>query len=110
MYMSAQHIIDVQTGSYTEFVERRIFKPLEMDATYSPEAAIATGRAASGFTRHNKRALPFFITEDNCQLGAGPGGVIASVAGLVRVGPRMIMEPRLNVCRSNGYGCSFMKE
>ena len=93
MYMSAQHIIDVQTGSYTDFVERRIFKPLGMNATYSPEAAIATGRAASGFTRHNKRTLPFFITEDNYQLGAGPGGVIASAEDLVRFGSRRMTEP-----------------
>lgn len=84
MYMSAQHILDVQTGSYTDFVERRIFEPLGMGAMYSPEAAIATRRTASGFTRQGRRALPFFINKNNYQLAAGPGGVIASADDLVR--------------------------
>ncbi|KZV68085.1 beta-lactamase/transpeptidase-like protein [Peniophora sp. CONT] len=95
MYMSAQHILDVQTGSYTDFVERRIFKPLGMSAMYSPDAAIVTGRAASGFTKHDRRALPFFINEDNHQLGAGPGGVIASAHDLVKW-VRMLLHGGVN--------------
>lgn len=84
MYMSAQRILDVHTGSFTDFVESRIFKPLEMGAMYSPEAAITTGRAAFGFTNQSKRALPFFYNKGNYQLAAGPGGVIASAEDLVR--------------------------
>ena len=81
--MSAQRILDVQTGSFTNFVEECIFKPLGMGAMYSPEAAIATGRAAFGFTKEGNRALPFFYNKDNYQLSAGPGGVIASAEDLV---------------------------
>ena len=95
MYMAAQRILDVQTGSFTDFVEKRIFEPLGMGSMYSPQAAIATGRAAFGFTNHNKRPLPFFYTKDNYQLSAGPGGVVASAEDLVCsliVGPIFITD------------------
>ena len=82
MYMVGSHIIDKYTGSYEKFVEDRIFKPLGMSSTYSPNVAAATGRATQTWSVNGRR-IPWWFKEEDAELSAGPGGVIASAEDLV---------------------------
>ncbi|KAI0063208.1 beta-lactamase/transpeptidase-like protein [Artomyces pyxidatus] len=83
MYMIGAEIIRTFTGSFTEFVEERIFKPLNMtDTTYSPDVAHASGKATQTWTSFGRR-IPWWLSEDwQVELAAGPGGVISSAVDL----------------------------
>ncbi|KAI0035032.1 beta-lactamase/transpeptidase-like protein [Vararia minispora EC-137] len=82
MYMISAHIIETYTGSFTSFVHDRLFAPLNMTAsTYSPAKALASGKATHAFSSDGRR-LPWWFEEDDYELSAGPGGIIASTEGL----------------------------
>ncbi|KZV71301.1 beta-lactamase/transpeptidase-like protein [Peniophora sp. CONT] len=84
MYMVGAHILDTYTGVGMErFMRERIFAPLNTSLTYSPVEAFESGRATQTWTKDG-RALPWWFTEDDYKLSAGPGGVIADVEGLAR--------------------------
>lgn len=83
MYVVGEHIISKFSGSFFDFVDERIFKPLNMSSTYySPAAAFATGRATENWTKDGHR-IPWWFTEQDHELVSGPGGVIASSEDLV---------------------------
>jgi CubicO group peptidase (beta-lactamase class C family) len=85
MYMVCAHIIDIYAGSYTDFVHKRLFMPLNMsDSTFVPSEAHATGRATQTWTKEGRR-IPWWFKDDDYKLSMGPGGVIASAEGLVRL-------------------------
>lgn len=52
--------------------------------TYSPSEALASGKATENWTAFGRR-IPWWFTDDQVQLNAGPGGVISSVPDLVSV-------------------------
>ncbi|KAI0027306.1 beta-lactamase/transpeptidase-like protein, partial [Vararia minispora EC-137] len=84
MYMVGKHIIDKYgPGSFFEFIDTRIFKPLNMSSTYSPAVASASGRATENWTNEGRR-IPWWYTEDDYELLSGPGGVIASAEDLAK--------------------------
>ncbi|KAI0063209.1 beta-lactamase/transpeptidase-like protein [Artomyces pyxidatus] len=83
MYMVGAYLISRFTGSYTDFVNDRIFKPLNMtETTYSPNAAHASGKATQTWSSLGRR-IPWWFSEDwQVDLSMGPGGVISSVEDL----------------------------
>ncbi|VDB99692.1 unnamed protein product [Peniophora sp. CBMAI 1063] len=84
MYMIGAHILDTYTGvGMEQFMRDRIFAPLNTSLTYSPAEAQNSGRATQTWTKDG-RALPWWFTEDDYKLSAGPGGVIADTEGLAR--------------------------
>ncbi|KAI0042675.1 beta-lactamase/transpeptidase-like protein [Auriscalpium vulgare] len=79
MFMVGAHIITTYAGSYTEFVEDRIFKPLGMrSTTYSPKEAQNSGRVTQTWTSFGRR-IPGLYPEEQVKLMAGPGGIISNV-------------------------------
>jgi CubicO group peptidase (beta-lactamase class C family) len=85
LYVVGALIIDTYAGSYTDFVRERFFVPLNMsDSTFVPSEANMTGRATQTWTNEGRR-VPWWFTDDDYKLSAGPGGVIASAEGLVRL-------------------------
>jgi len=69
---------------FADFVNNRIFKPLDMSSsTYSIDAAIQTGRFTSTWTSFG-RLIPNWLQEEYVDLMAGPAGVITSVEELAR--------------------------
>ncbi|KAI0063206.1 beta-lactamase/transpeptidase-like protein [Artomyces pyxidatus] len=100
MYMVGAHIIATLTGSFTKFVDDRIFKPLNMmDSTYLPDVAHASGKTTQTWTLSGRR-IPWWFTEDwQVDLIAGPGGVISSVQEMekwVRMLLNNGVDPRTN--------------
>ena len=84
MYMVGAHILDTFTGVGMEtFMHDRIFAPLNTSLTYTPAEAFKSGRATQTWSQDG-RALPWWFTDGDYKLSAGPGGVIADVEGLVR--------------------------
>src|SRR5487761_697003 len=85
MYMVGAHIVSTLSGMrFADFVNNRIFKPLDMSSsTYSIDAAISTGRFTSTWTSFG-RLIPHWLQEEFVDLMAGPAGVITSVEDLVR--------------------------
>lgn len=82
--MVGAHILETYTGVGMErFMHDRIFAPLNTSLTYSPAEALKSGRATQTWTKDG-RALPWWFTEGDYKLSAGPGGVIADAEGLVR--------------------------
>lgn len=79
MYMTAGHLIEQLTGqSWEDFVQQRIFQPLEM---HSSNFSVATSQAAADFARPYKlkdeqlEEMPFYT-----QAAVGPAGSINSNA------------------------------
>ena len=91
MYTATSRILSKYTGSYTDFVTDRIFKPLGMDSTtFSPNEAAKSGQLTQTWTGHGRR-IPYWISEDQKEFNAGAGGVISSVIDLVS-GPLMYFQ------------------
>ncbi|KAI0063204.1 beta-lactamase/transpeptidase-like protein [Artomyces pyxidatus] len=68
--------------NYIKFVTDRIFTPLNMSSTtFSFNAANASGKATQTFTASGRR-IPWWITDSEVELVAGPGGVISSVVDM----------------------------
>lgn len=83
-YMVSSTIITSYSGMpFTEFIETRIFDPLEMTSTtYSASHAEKSGHLNHAFGV-NKRRIPFlFEHEDTQELMAGPGGIISSAVDM----------------------------
>src|SRR5258708_4241687 len=85
MYIVGAYIVSMLTGiGYPDFVNSRIFKPLDMNSsTYSIQAALQTGRFTDTWTSFG-RLIPPWIEEEYVDLVAGSDGVISSVKDLVR--------------------------
>ena len=83
------HVIVVYSGiPYSQFLEERIFHPLNMSSTtFSPDKAKQSGKLADVW-HASGRLIPFWITEDTIDLHAGPGGIISSVKDMVGVSTR----------------------
>ena len=83
MYMVGAYIISTYTGSFSKFVEDRIFKPLNMTSTtYSTAAANSTGRLTQTWTDSGRR-IPYWSNDSESAILDGPGGVISSARDLV---------------------------
>ncbi|KAI0320012.1 beta-lactamase/transpeptidase-like protein [Amylostereum chailletii] len=98
MYMIAAHIISKYSGSYTQFVQERIFNPLNMTSTFSVDAATASGRLTQTWTPPGRR-IPFWFDENIVELNAGAGGVLASAEDMgkwLQVLLNEGMDPRSN--------------
>ncbi|KAI0261080.1 beta-lactamase/transpeptidase-like protein [Gloeopeniophorella convolvens] len=100
MYMVGAQIVTALSGvSFVEFVEGRIFKPLNMtSSTYSVNAAIKSGKASQTWDPTG-RLIPHWIKENYTDLMAGPGGVISNVEELsawVKVHLNGGVDPRTN--------------
>ena len=84
MYILASHIISKYSGRpFVEFVEERIFRPLNMSATYSVAEAMESGHLTHAWTPIFARRIPIPLSEGSKELNAGPGGVMASISDLV---------------------------
>jgi CubicO group peptidase (beta-lactamase class C family) len=85
MYMVGAYVISTLSGMrFADFVNNRIFKPLDMSSsTYSIDTAISTGRFTSTWTYFG-RLIPHWLQEEFVDLMAGPAGVITSVEELAR--------------------------
>ena len=82
--MTGAYIISKYTGSYINFVQERIFKPLGMDSTtYSPQVAKESGEFTQSWTSRGRR-IPNWFSESSKGRNAGPGGITTSVVDLVR--------------------------
>ena len=83
--MVGSYVVSTLSGMrFVDFVEKRIFKPLDMTSTtYSVDAAIRSGKFTGSWTSFG-RSIPSSIEEGFVDLAAGPGGVISSVEDLVR--------------------------
>lgn len=84
MYMVGAYIISTYTGSFSKFVEDRIFKPLNMTSTtYSTAAANSTGRLTQTWTDSGRR-IPYWFNDSESAILDGPGGVISSARDLTK--------------------------
>jgi len=84
MYTLSSYIISHYTGSYTSFVKDRIFTPLDMTSTtFSLSEAVLSGEMADAWTNSGRR-IPNWLTDEQIELTAGPGGIISSVEDMVR--------------------------
>src|SRR6266851_5012627 len=85
MYMVGAYVVSTLSGMrLADFVNERIFKPLNMtSSTYSIDAAIQTGRFTGTWTSFG-RSIPPWLQEEDVDLMAGPAGVISSVEELAR--------------------------
>ncbi|KAI0063207.1 beta-lactamase/transpeptidase-like protein [Artomyces pyxidatus] len=100
MYMVGAHIIATYAGSFTKFVDDRIFKPLNMTySTYLPEVAHASEKTTQTWTPFGRR-IPWWFTENwRVELSAGPGGVVSSAEDMdkwVRMLLNKGVDPRTN--------------
>ncbi|EJF60227.1 beta-lactamase/transpeptidase-like protein [Dichomitus squalens LYAD-421 SS1] len=70
--------------SYSDFVERRLFKPLGMTtSTFSPSAANSSGLLTDTWAKFG-RQIPFWFDDSVGELKAGAGGVISSAQDMVK--------------------------
>ncbi|KAH9925641.1 beta-lactamase/transpeptidase-like protein [Epithele typhae] len=79
MFMLVQHVHEIYAGKpLPEFVEERIFSPLNMTtATYSGREAEDSGHLSQGFAAG--RRIPYWFGDDlPSRMIAGAGGVIAT--------------------------------
>ncbi|TFY55723.1 hypothetical protein EVG20_g9215, partial [Dentipellis fragilis] len=90
-YMLGAHLVSKYTGSYTQFVQDRIFDPLNMtSSTYSPDKAASSGKLTHAWANFGRR-IPTWFTEKNAAISNGPGGAISSVEDLEKW-VRMLMN------------------
>ena len=111
MYMLGAHIVEKYSGlTYPEFVAERLLKPLDMStSTLSPSEAASSGLLTDTWTKDGRRT-PFWFTEEDSQLTAGPGGVISSARDMVScISPSycLVVTP---ANRSNGLLFGSTKE
>ena len=88
MYILGSHIISTYAGKpFHQFVEERIFGPLNMTSTtYSGITASQSEKFSQAFTFYANvaRRIPFaFNTQVLSDLVAGPGGIISSTVDMV---------------------------
>ncbi|KAI0063205.1 beta-lactamase/transpeptidase-like protein [Artomyces pyxidatus] len=102
MYTVGAYIISTYAGrNYTKFVTDRIFTPLNMSSSsFSFNAANASGKATQTFTVESGRRIPWWITDTEEELVAGPGGVISNVEDMDKWVRTMLnggIDPRTNI-------------
>jgi CubicO group peptidase (beta-lactamase class C family) len=84
MYTLSSYIISHYTGSYTSFVKDRIFTPLNMTSTtFSLSEAMRSGEMTDAWANSGRR-IPQWLTDEQIDLIAGPGGIISSGEDMVR--------------------------
>ncbi|KAJ7742684.1 beta-lactamase/transpeptidase-like protein [Mycena maculata] len=85
MYITGAYIVSKYSGSYRDFVEERIFKPLGMTAsTLYPDRAFETGNFTQSWAPATRRRIPFFMPEHVTDLIAGAGGVMSTAEDMTR--------------------------
>ncbi|KAF4966823.1 hypothetical protein FSARC_5538 [Fusarium sarcochroum] len=89
MYTVLTHLIEVKTGqSFGDFLQRRIFDPLDMDSSsLQPDGARAKGhghRFAEGHIWDKKASSYREIEAENSPEGQGAGSIIASVNDFIK--------------------------
>lgn len=85
MYVVAAHIISTYTGSYTRFVQERIFDPLNMtSSTFSLSKAVQSGKMTQSWgSMANGRRIPHWMKDSVMDMIAGAGGIISNVVDMV---------------------------
>ncbi|KII86430.1 hypothetical protein PLICRDRAFT_44025 [Plicaturopsis crispa FD-325 SS-3] len=85
MYALGQHVIGLYAGKpYTEFVQERIFTPLNMSSsTFSLNAAKAGGKMTQAWIDTGRR-IPHWLPDNLTELIAGAGGAISSAADMAK--------------------------
>lgn len=86
MYILGSYLVSMYAGvPYTEYIQARIFDPLDMTATtFSPVKAMQSGKLTQTWLGSNSRRIPFWFSEDMVELNAGPGGILTTVSDMVR--------------------------
>ena len=88
MYVLASHIISLYSGKpFREFVQERIFNPLNMTSTtYSPTRASASGLfSGESWSSESRRWIPYWIKDETMEeFIAAAGGIISNTADMVR--------------------------
>ena len=107
MYMLGAHIVSKYSGTdYRDFVQERIFKPLNMTSTtYHGDAAEATGLLSQCWNSDGRRISYILAGGDTVsKLMSGAGGAITSAVDLVRCAADITVVTRtLNRrCRRSG--------
>ncbi|GJE94198.1 beta-lactamase/transpeptidase-like protein [Phanerochaete sordida] len=85
LYTLGAHILSTYAAMpYTEFVEERIWKRLDMSSTtFSPDAAARGGRLTQAWTSGGRR-IPIWFNEAEIDLHAGYGGIISNVVDMTK--------------------------
>lgn len=95
MYIVASQIISTYAGMpYTQFVQERIWEPLNMTSTtFNDTAASESGLLSDNWTSNGYR-IPFWFPSSNVPLAAAPAGVITNMIDMV-CGSFGILKPDL---------------
>ncbi|KAI0315536.1 beta-lactamase/transpeptidase-like protein [Amylostereum chailletii] len=84
MYAVGAHVVSKYTGSFVDYATDRIFKALNMtQTTYFPDEALGSGKAADLFASFGRR-VPWWFSDAETELDAGPGGVNSNAEDLVK--------------------------
>ena len=85
MFILAAHILELYSGkTVAEFVEDRIFVPLNMtSSTYSPTKAESTGHLSQTWSLDGRRIPYWFADESSVNMISGAGGIISDVSDMV---------------------------
>jgi hypothetical protein len=89
MYTVATHLIEAKTRqSFSDFLEERIFRPLDMASTsLQPTRARAKGlgdRIATGYCWHGDSSAHCPIQPHDCPEGQGAGSIVTSADDLIK--------------------------
>ena len=86
MYITGAHIVSTYSGMpFRDFVQKRIFDPLQMTyTTYRANGAEASGLLSQGWGIEGRR-LPYqFADESLSEFIAGAGGILSNTIDMVR--------------------------
>ncbi len=84
MYVLGSYIIATYSGmSFTSFVQKRIFEPLNMTSTVYSDQAAKLPNFSQTFTS-NRRRIPFWFSDPSvADFVAGAGGVVSNSVDMV---------------------------
>ncbi len=88
MYIIGAHLVSTYSGlAFRDFVQQRIFDPLNMTSTtYRGDEAEASGLLSHSWDAQGRRIPYWFRGEPLSELIAGAGGIISNTIDMVSPG------------------------
>ncbi|CCL99818.1 uncharacterized protein FIBRA_01842 [Fibroporia radiculosa] len=85
MYMMGSHLIETYANlSYTDFVDTRLFTPMNMTSTtFWPNEANRDAKFTQLWTPSGRR-IPYWFSEESIPIMAGMGGIISSAEDMAK--------------------------